>query len=187
VGAVERSKVLDGSQVAAGDVLVALESPNLRSNGFSLARRIVFEVAERSLGEPAWEGAETTLADELLAPSVIYAPTVGAVLAEHEVHAVAHITGGGLIGNLPRVMGTKVDALVDAKAWTPPRFFAELQAMGGISDEEMGRVFNMGVGMVLVVPQSQADGVLNTLADQGQRASIIGQLVDGSGCVTFDR
>jgi phosphoribosylformylglycinamidine cyclo-ligase len=187
VGAVERSKVLDGSQVAAGDVLVALESPNLRSNGFSLARRIVFEVAECSLGEPAWEGAETTLADELLAPSVIYAPTVGAVLAEHEVHAVAHITGGGLIGNLPRVMGTKVDALVDAKAWTPPRFFAELQAMGGISDEEMGRVFNMGVGMVLVVPQSQADGVLNTLADQGQRASIIGQLVDGSGCVTFDR
>ena len=187
VGAVERSKVLDGSQVAAGDVLVALESPNLRSNGFSLARRIVFEVAECSLGEPAWEGAETTLADELLAPSVIYAPTVGAVLAEHEVHAVAHITGGGLIGNLPRVMGTEVDALVDTKAWTPPRIFAELQAMGDISDEEMGRVFNMGVGMVLVVPQSQADGVLNTLANQGQRASIIGQLVDGSGCVTFDR
>jgi phosphoribosylformylglycinamidine cyclo-ligase len=187
VGAVERSKVLDGSQVAAGDVLVALESPNLRSNGFSLARRIVFEVAECSLGEPAWEGAETTLADELLAPSVIYAPAVGAVLAEHEVHAVAHITGGGLIGNLPRVMGTEVDALVDTKAWTPPRIFAELQAMGDISDEEMGRVFNMGVGMVLVVPQSQADGVLNTLADQGQRASIIGQLVDGSGCVTFDR
>jgi len=187
VGAVERSKVLDGSQVAAGDVLVALESPNLRSNGFSLARRIVFEVAECSLGEPAWEGAETTLADELLAPSVIYAPAVGAVLAEHEVHAVAHITGGGLIGNLPRVMGTEVDALVDTKAWTPPRIFAELQAMGDISDEEMGRVFNMGVGMVLVVPQSQADGVLNTLADQGQRASIIGQLVHGSGCVTFDR
>ena len=187
VGAVERSKVLDGSQVAAGDVLVALESPNLRSNGFSLARRIVFEVAECSLGEPAWEGAETTLADELLAPSVIYAPTVGAVLAEHEVHAVAHITGGGLIGNLPRVMGTEVDALVDTKAWTPPRIFAELQAMGDISDEEMGRVFNMGVGMVLVVPQSQADGVLNTLATQEQRASIIGQLVHGSGCVTFDR
>ncbi|MBT7132781.1 MAG: phosphoribosylformylglycinamidine cyclo-ligase [Actinobacteria bacterium] len=187
VGAVERSKVLDGSQVAAGDVLVALESPNLRSNGFSLARRIVFEVAECSLGEPAWEGAETTLADELLAPSVIYAPAVGAVLAEHEVHAVAHITGGGLIGNLPRVMGTEVDALVDTKAWTPPRIFAELQAMGDISDEEMGRVFNMGVGMVLVVPQSQADGVLNTLATQEQRASIIGQLVDGSGCVTFDR
>jgi phosphoribosylformylglycinamidine cyclo-ligase len=187
VGAVERSKVLDGSQVAAGDVLVALESPNLRSNGFSLARRIVFEVAECSLGEPAWEGAETTLADELLAPSVIYAPAVGAVLAEHEVHAVAHVTGGGLIGNLPRVMGTEVDALVDTKAWTPPRIFAELQAMGDISDEEMGRVFNMGVGMVLVVPQSQADGVLNTLATQGQRASIIGQLVHGSGCVTFDR
>ncbi|MBT3247902.1 MAG: phosphoribosylformylglycinamidine cyclo-ligase [Actinobacteria bacterium] len=187
VGAVERSKVLDGSQVAAGDVLVALESPNLRSNGFSLARRIVFEVAECSLGEPAWEGAETTLADELLAPSVIYAPAVGAVLAEHEVHAVAHITGGGLIGNLPRVMGTEVDALVDTKAWTPPRIFAELQAMGDISDEEMGRVFNMGVGMVLVVPQSQADGVLNTLATQEQRASIIGQLVHGSGCVTFDR
>ena len=187
VGAVERSKVLDGSQVASGDVLVALESPNLRSNGFSLARRLVFEVANRSLDDPAWEGAETTLADELLAPSVIYTPTVGAVLAEHEVHAVAHITGGGLIGNLPRVIGTEVDALVDTKAWAPPRIFTELQAMGDNSDDEMGRVFNMGVGMVLVVPQNQADGVLNTLANQGQKASIIGQLVDGSGCVTFDR
>ncbi|MEE1564067.1 MAG: phosphoribosylformylglycinamidine cyclo-ligase, partial [Acidimicrobiales bacterium] len=90
VGAVERDDVLDGGSVAAGDTLVGIESPNLRSNGFSLARRLVFDVADRSLDDPAWEGAETSLADELLAPSVIYAPAVVAALAAHEVHAVAH-------------------------------------------------------------------------------------------------
>ena len=92
VGAVERDEVLDGSSVAAGDTLVGIESPNLRSNGFSLARRIVFEVAGLSLDDPAWEGSESSLVDELLAPSVIYAPAVVATLAAHEVHAVAHIT-----------------------------------------------------------------------------------------------
>ena len=185
VGAVERGRLLDGSAVVAGDLLVALDSPNLRSNGFSLARRLVFDVAGRSLDDLAWEGADRTLADELLAPSVIYAPAVVATLAAHEVHAVAHVTGGGLPGNLPRVLGDTVDAVVDPTTWEVPRIFRELQAMGGVDDDEMARVFNMGVGMVLAVPASGVDDVVATLAAHDRPAWVVGELVPGSGTMAY--
>ena len=186
VGAVERDGVLDGSGVVPGDVLVGLDSPNLRSNGFSLARRLV-EVAGRPLDGPAWDGAATTLADELLAPSVIYAPAVVAALAAHEVHAVAHVTGGGLPGNLPRVLGDGVDAVVDTTAWEVPRIFRELQAMGGVADDEMARVFNLGVGMVLAVPAAEAEAVVATLAANDRSARVVGERVAGSGRVDLRR
>ena len=185
VGAVERGRLLDGSTVMAGDLLVALDSPNLRSNGFSLARRLVFDVAGRSLDDLAWEGADRTLADELLAPSVIYAPAVVAALAAHEVHAVAHVTGGGLPGNLPRVLGDAVDAVVDRTTWEVPQIFRELQAMGGVDDDEMARVFNMGVGMVLAVPASGVDDLVATLAAYHRSAWVVGELVSGSGTVAY--
>ena len=186
VGAVERDGVLDGSAAVVGDVLVGIESPNLRSNGFSLARRLVFDVAGHDLDDPAWEGAATTLADELLDPSVIYAPAVVAALAHHEVHAVAHVTGGGLPGNLPRVMNDRLDAVVDRSTWEVPRIFRELQAMGDVSDHEMDRVFNMGLGMVLVVPAVDVDGVLATLAAHDRSARVVGELVTGSGQVRME-
>ncbi len=186
VGAVEREAVLDGSAAVAGDVLVALESPNLRSNGFSLARRLAFGVAGRDLDAPAWEGSSTTLADELLDPSVIYAPAVVATLAAHEVHAVAHVTGGGLPGNLHRVLGDDVDAVVDRSTWQVPRIFRELQAMGDVADDEMDRVFNMGLGMVLAVPAGEADGVVATLAAHDRPARIVGGLVEGTGRVLME-
>ena len=186
VGAVERDGVLDGSAAVVGDVLVGIESPNLRSNGFSLARRLVFDVAGHDLDDPAWEGAATTLADELLDPSVIYAPAVVAALAHHEVHAVAHVTGGGLPGNLPRVMNDRLDAVVDCSTWEVPRIFRELQAMGDVSDDEMDRVFNMGLGMVLVVPAVDVDGVLATLAAHDRSARVVGELVTGSGQVRME-
>jgi len=186
VGAVERESVLDGTAAVAGDALVGLDSPNLRSNGFSLVRRLAFDVAGRALDEPAWEGSSTNLADELLAPSVIYAPAVVTALAAHEVHAVAHVTGGGLPGNLPRVLGDGVDAVVDRSTWEVPRVFRELQAMGNVADEEMVRVFNLGVGMVLVVPAAEAAGVVATLAAQDRPAHVIGELVAGSGEVRLE-
>ena len=186
VGAVERDGVLDGSATAVGDVLVGIESPNLRSNGFSLARRLVFDVAGHDLDDTAWEGAATTLADELLDPSVIYAPAVVAALAHHEVHAVAHVTGGGLPGNLPRVMNDRLDAVVDCSTWEVPRIFRELQARGDVSDDEMARVFNMGLGMVLVVPAVDVDGVLATLAAHDRSARVVGELVTGSGQVRME-
>jgi phosphoribosylformylglycinamidine cyclo-ligase len=186
VGAVERDAVLDGTAAVAGDVLVGLDSPNLRSNGFSLARRLVFDVAGRDLNDPAWDGAGTTLTDELLAPSVIYAPAVVAALATHEVHAVAHVTGGGLPGNLPRVLGDDVDAVVDRSAWEVPRIFRELQAMGDLDDAEMARVFNLGIGMVLVVPIVEVDAVVATLSDHDRPARVVGELVVGNGQVHLE-
>src|SRR5690606_3207684 len=126
------------------DVLVGIESPGLRSNGYSLARHVLFELAGRSLDDPAWdEAGAPTVADELLRPSVIYAPAVLHAIRAAEVHAVAHITGGGLPGNLVRVLGPGVEARVDRSSWESPRIFGEIQRLGGVADVEMANVFNL--------------------------------------------
>lgn len=185
VGAVERDRVITGERVAAGDVLIGLPSPGLRSNGYSLARRVLLEGAGRSLDGPAWEGAHHSLADELLEPSVIYAPGVVALRDAVDVRAVAHITGGGIPGNLRRILPSSVDAVVQRGAWEAPRIFGELQHLGGVSDEEMARVFNLGVGMIVVVPASDAYRALDLLRDQGFRAVEIGEIVAGGGTVRW--
>src|SRR4051794_16586281 len=114
VGVVERDAIIDGTRVAPGDVLVGLPSPGLRSNGYSLARHVLFDVAGRSLDDPAWDGPDApTVADELLRPSVIYSPGIDALVGEVEVHTVAHVTGGGIAGNLARVLPDGADAVVD--------------------------------------------------------------------------
>jgi phosphoribosylformylglycinamidine cyclo-ligase len=112
---------------------------------------------------------------------------VVAALAAHEVHAVAHVTGGGLPGNLSRVLGEAVDAVVDTASWEVPRIFRELQAMGGVGDDEMAQVFNLGIGMVLAVPADEADKVVATLAAHDRPARVIGELVEGSGHVDLRR
>src|SRR5688500_18317199 len=127
VGAVERDRIITGRTVTPGDVVVGLPSPNLRSNGFSLARRLYFDVAGRTIDDPAWDGADHSVADELLSPSVIYTPAVRAVIEEVEVRAVAHITGGGLPGNLARGLAADVAARVERPSWEAPRVFRELQ------------------------------------------------------------
>jgi phosphoribosylformylglycinamidine cyclo-ligase len=179
VGVVEADRVMTGESVSAGDVLVGVESPGLRSNGYSLARRLYFEVAGRALDDPAWDGAASSVADELLVPSVIYSPAVLAVIDAVDVRSVAHITGGGIPGNLNRALSPATDAVVDTTAWEVPRVFRELQKIGGVSDEEMARVFNLGVGMVLVVPDRDRSRALATLAENGHRARVIGEIVDG--------
>ena len=181
VGIAERSRLLDGpARAVAGDVLVALPSPGLRSNGYSLARRALLDRAGRDLDGPAWPGAAHTLGDELLRPSVIYAPAVLALLDAVDVHAVAHITGGGLPGNLPRVLPPDVDAVVQRGSWEEPRIFAEIQQAGDISDEEMTRVFNRGVGMVVVVPAKQAPAAASAARTWGHEAVVIGRLAPGT-------
>ena len=180
VGIVERDRLIDGSAARPGDALIGLASPGLRSNGYSLARRALLDVGGRDLSGPAWEGAARTLGDELLVPSVIYAPAVLALLRSGiEVHAVAHVTGGGLAGNLPRVLPAGVDAVVDRSAWTTPRIFDEIAAAGSVEEEEMGRVFNLGVGMVVVVAPRFVDAALGVLAGAGRAATVIGELVAG--------
>jgi phosphoribosylformylglycinamidine cyclo-ligase len=183
VGVAERDQLITGEHVTAGDVLIGLPSPGLRSNGYSLARRVLLDVAKRPLDGPAFEGAHHSLADELLEPSVIYAPAILALLRTVEVRAVAHITGGGLPGNLSRVLPRGAQAVVERSSWEPPRIFGEIQRLGGIDDQELAKVFNLGIGMVVVVPSDEAYRALDVLRTQGLKAVEIGRIERGDAGV----
>lgn len=183
VGVAERDRLLTADRVRAGDVLIGLPSPGLRSNGFSLARKVLLDDARMPLDGPAYEGAHHSLADELLIPSVIYAPAVAALLKVVDVRSVAHVTGGGLPGNLLRVLPEGADAVVDTGAWEVPRIFGEIQRRGEVSVEEMGKVFNLGIGMVVVVPPEEAHRTLDVLRTEGHRAVELGEITAGTGRV----
>ncbi|MEJ5255098.1 MAG: phosphoribosylformylglycinamidine cyclo-ligase [Acidimicrobiales bacterium] len=183
VGVVDRDRLITGDRIEQGDVLIGLPSTNLRSNGYSLARRILFKRAGRALTDPAFEGAHHSLADELLKPSLIYTPAVRALTDVVDVRGVAHITGGGIPGNLSRVLPSTVTAVVDQGSWEVPRIFSELQELGAVSPEEMARVFNLGLGMIVVVPERDAYKALDVVRSFGHRASIVGRIVEGDGTV----
>lgn len=187
VGVVEAGDELGPHRVQAGDVLVGLPSPGLRSNGYTLARHVLLERAGLPLDGPAWDGSTATLADELLRPSVVYAPAVLAAVRARPtgVHACAHVTGGGIPGNLARVLPAGTDARLDRHAWELPQIFSEVARLGRVPDEEMARVFNLGLGMILVVAPEAADAVLGALctADGVPRAAVVGDVVIGSGRV----
>jgi phosphoribosylformylglycinamidine cyclo-ligase len=175
VGVVERSRILDGSAVRAGDEVVALASSGLHSNGYSLARKIV---EGRDLGA---RFGGSTLGKVLLAPTRIYARTVRAVLAKHPVSAIANITGGGLLENIPRVVPKGLAVELREGAWPVPPVFPALERWGGVPRREMYRVFNMGVGMVLLVRPARTAAVLRTLRRLGERACVAGRVVRGNG------
>ncbi len=181
VGVVEEDAMLGPDRVRPGDVLIGLPSPGLRSNGYSLARQVLLERAGRDLRAPAWDGAATSLADELLRPSVVYAR---AVLAAAEasgggVHAAAHITGGGITGNLVRALPDGCAAIVERGSWSTPRLFEEIARIGEVEPDEMARVFNLGIGMVLVADPGAADAALGSLAASGMDAVVIGATAAG--------
>ena len=162
--------------VRAGDAVVGLASPGLRSNGYSLARAVL---ADRSWDEPAWPGAERSLGEELLVPSVIYSPAMRSLAAAVEVRAFAHVTGGGIPGNLVRVLPDGLGAVVRRGSWPEPRIFSVIQAAGDVADEEMERVFNLGLGMLAVVPPSDADAAVEALGAAGKAAYKVGEVVEG--------
>ena len=165
VGVVARAEVLTGEAVEPGDAVIGLLSPGLRSNGYSLARRLL--------------GADPAFLDELLRPSVIYAPRMAALRRAVPVHGFAHITGGGLPGNVARVLPTGCDAVIRRGTWPVPSVFEEIQRRGSVSDDEMRRVFNLGIGMVAVVPADATDRALEVLGD----AAVVGGIEPGSGNV----
>ncbi|MGH9235451.1 MAG: phosphoribosylformylglycinamidine cyclo-ligase [Acidimicrobiales bacterium] len=179
VGVAERDRIITAADARPGDVLIGLPSPGLRSNGYSLARRVLFDRAGLGLDDELFPGH--TVADELLRPSVIYTPAVRRLLGDVDVRAVAHITGGGLVGNLPRVLPPGVDAHLERTAWEVPRVFTEVQHRGGISDDEMASVFNLGLGMVVVVPAADAGRALAVLRDAGTAAVEVGHLATVGG------
>jgi phosphoribosylformylglycinamidine cyclo-ligase len=179
VGVVERDLALGPDRVQAGDALIGLPSPGLRCNGYTLARHVLLERAGLPLDGPAWPGSTTSLADELIRPSVIYTPAVRAAIETSGVHSVAHITGGGFGGNVPRALPDGARAVLDRDTWVVPPIFGEIRRLGQVSDEEMARVFNLGLGMVMAVDPGRAGAVLAALADRGVDAMVVGRVEAG--------
>ena len=183
-GVVEADALLGPGRVRAGDAILALASSGLHANGYSLVRRIIAEVGLALDAEPAELG--TTLGEELLTPTTIYARDCLALAAECDVHAYAHVTGGGLAANLARVLPPETGAIVDRGAWRPPAIFSLLAGHGGIGQDEMERVFNMGVGMVAVAAAADADravGLLNARGIPAWRAGEVTQDSEGARLV----
>jgi phosphoribosylformylglycinamidine cyclo-ligase len=185
VGVVERANILP-ADVRDGDVIVGMASPGLRQNGYTLARKALLERAGRRLDEPAWSGAHHSLGDELLRPSVIYAPAARRLRDRVPVHAFAHVTGGGIPANLARVLPPHCDAIVTRGTWDEPRIFAEVQAAGGVSDDEMEHVFNLGLGMLAVVAPEDRLDTLDAIRAAGHDAWLVGEIVEGRGRVTIE-
>lgn len=182
VGAVERAKALTGSKVKGGDVLLGLASSGVHSNGFSLVRRLAADKGWK-LDRPAIFDNEVLLVDALMAPTKIYVKSLLPLVRAGMIHGLAHITGGGLLENIPRILPDDCHAVVDADAWDQPRLMAFLQAQGHIEPEEMARTFNCGIGMVLVVEEAQLAGVVKSLEDAGEQVFRIGDVVTGErGC-----
>ena len=173
VGLVDRPKVIDGRTVTEGDTIIGVASHGLHSNGFSLARKVLLDKAGLAL-DATLEGTDRPLADELLEPTALYTDTVQAMLTTGPVKAMAHITGGGLPGNLPRVLPEAVTAEVHRGRWTEPAIFGHIQSLGAVAQDEMFRTFNMGVGLTAVVSPDRVDAMLAAVRDVGEQASVIG-------------
>ncbi|WP_417517708.1 phosphoribosylformylglycinamidine cyclo-ligase [Marinobacter sp.] len=179
VGIAERSEIIDGSKVQAGDVLLAIESSGPHSNGYSLIRKIL-EVSKADLDQQV---GETTLAGALMAPTRIYVKNLLQLIREVDVRALSHITGGGLPENIPRVLPTGMVAAIDTESWELPPVFQWLKDAGGVASEEMYRTFNCGIGMIVCVSESQKDLALDTLKALGEKAWQVGLIerADDSG------
>ncbi|MDR2164971.1 MAG: phosphoribosylformylglycinamidine cyclo-ligase [Zoogloeaceae bacterium] len=174
VGVVEKSRIIDGATIAPGDIVLGLASSGAHSNGYSLLRKIV-ERARPDLAAP-FDGART-LADALMEPTRIYVRSILALLEKVMVKGMAHITGGGLLENVPRALPQKTVAVLEKSAWPRPRLFDWLQAKGNVAETEMHRVFNCGVGMAVIVAAADVSAALRQLTATGETAWVIGQIV----------
>lgn len=180
VGAVEKSKLIDGSKVRTGDLLIGLASSGVHSNGFSLVRKIVFKDNQLDLNKQ-YEGLPDTLGNVLLTPTRIYVKPVLQVLEQVDIHAICHITGGGFDENIPRVLQPGQGIFVQEGSWEMPPIFPFLEKYGKVDHREMFNIFNMGVGMVLVVHPDDADKTISLFQSLGERASVIGRVTDKEG------
>ncbi len=175
-GVVERDEIIDGSAVAAGDVLIGMASSGLHSNGYSLARKVLLEVAELPLEKHIPELGRT-LGEELLEPTRIYAPgLVSLQEAGLRPHALVHVTGGGIAGNLARVIPENLTAKVDTSPLSPQPIFGLIAELGNVPTDDMWRTFNMGVGMIAVVGADEADATVSHLSERGHTAQVIGEV-----------
>lgn len=179
VGIVDRNRIIDGTKVAPGDTVIGLASNGLHTNGFSLARKALLEGPEPFSLYQHIPCLGRTLGEELLAIHRCYAPAILPLLTSFDIHAMAHITGGGFYENIPRVVPPHCSITIDRRSWKVPPIFTLIQEKGGVPEPEMYRTFNMGIGMVLIVPPDQAPLIVNCLNEAGEVASIIGDIRQG--------
>ncbi len=180
VGSVPRNRVIDGSAVRAGQAVLGLGSDGLHTNGFSLARRILFERLKLDVGDRPARLLGQSVGEALLAPHRSYLPSLGPLVDAGRIRGLAHITGGGLVGNVPRIL-RGVDVVVERGSWTVPALFQMLVDEGGVSFDEAHRALNMGIGMVVIVDESEAKAIAAELAGRGERVFRLGSVVQGEG------
>jgi len=174
VGAVEKSKIITGNTIVPGDVVLAIASSGAHSNGYSLVRKIM----ERVGAKPSDDLGGQPLGDVVMAPTEIYVKPLLKLISEIDVKGMAHITGGGLVDNVPRVLPENTQAVLHRDSWQMPELFRWLQMKGGVADAEMVRVFNCGIGMVVIVAPAQADAAIKSLSAQGLKAWTVGEVVE---------
>jgi phosphoribosylformylglycinamidine cyclo-ligase len=180
VGVAEKEKIIDGSGIKDGDVLIGLRSDGLHTNGYSLARHVLFDVAGHSVSDRL-DGLEASVGEELLKPHRSYVKAVLPLLGEFRISGIAHITGGGLPGNISRIMPSGLSAVIDESELKTPAIFHVIQKEGNVPRDDMLRTFNMGIGMVLVVANDVSERVLQRLEGLGQEAGIIGRVTQSGG------
>ncbi len=178
VGVVDRKRIIDGRTIRPGDAVIGVASSGVHSNGFSLARRTLFDQAKLDVHARLPE-LDQPLGEVLLAPTRIYAKTILSLISRTTVKGIAHITGGGLTENVPRVLPNGTIARLRRGSWPVPPIFSVIQRRGAVGDEEMYRVFNMGIGLVIVCDEAEADRVITALGELGERAWRIGEIVQG--------
>ncbi|MEA3318472.1 MAG: phosphoribosylformylglycinamidine cyclo-ligase [Bacillota bacterium] len=183
VGVVEKERLINGSKIEPGNVLIGLSSSGIHSNGYSLVRKIVFEKGKLDL-DKKYDGFEGALGEELLTPTKIYVKPILEVLKKYDINGMAHITGGGFIENIPRMLPEGLQAEVDYGTWPIPPIFDLLQEVGELDRKEMFNIFNMGIGMVLAINEEILPEVVQILEANGEKAYLIGRVKEGEG-ITF--
>lgn len=178
VGIVERKKIIDGSKISVGDLLLGLGSNGLHTNGYSLARKVLFDIKGYKPGD-YFKGLKHQLGKELLRTHRSYAKSIFRILKKYKIKGMAHITGGGIPGNLIRILPEGCQARIDVSSWGTPRIFSFIQKTGNIKPEEMFRVFNMGIGIILVVPRRDGVKIISQLRRYGEKVFRIGEIVPG--------
>lgn len=184
VGVVERSGIIDGKSITAGDMVLGLPSSGLHSNGYSLARKALLEVAGYAT-DTYIEELGQTVGEELITPTRIYVPAVLPLLERYTIKGMAHITGGGLTENIPRVLPAGVQVVLDRSTWQVPPVFTLIQQIGQVAEDELLRTFNMGIGFVLIVPKEQAADILADLQGRGEQVTVIGEVAAGEPSVAY--
>ena len=182
LGVVEMGDEIDTSRVEAGDVIIGVPSPNLRSNGFSLVRAII---ADRLRLDDPFPGTTTPTAEVILEPSVVYSTAIVDLLSTVTPHGLAHITGGGLPGNVARILPEGTDAIIETSRWKTPHVFDVLQDLGALDNHQMYRTFNMGIGFVIVVPEAAVDTTQASLRAHALDSHVIGRIIKGTRSVTL--